>query len=85
MISARNPMKDRVAIAGAATTGFQPRNTESAPRRLAQNGAGEARPETIGPSREVVALRDGVQRRINPDEHHVEPVTQQIGQRGTRL
>ncbi len=27
MISARNPMKDRVAIAGAATTGFTPRNT----------------------------------------------------------
>ena len=25
---ARNPMKDRVAIAGAATTGFQPRNTD---------------------------------------------------------
>jgi acetyl-CoA acetyltransferase len=24
----RNPMKDRVAIAGAATTGFQPRNTD---------------------------------------------------------
>ena len=28
MISARNPMKDKVAIAGAATTGFQPRNTD---------------------------------------------------------
>jgi acetyl-CoA acetyltransferase len=28
MISARNPMKDRVAIAAAATTGFQPRNTD---------------------------------------------------------
>ena len=28
MISARNPMKDRVAIASAATTGFTPRNTE---------------------------------------------------------
>lgn len=27
MISRRNPMKDRVAIAGAATTGFTPRNT----------------------------------------------------------
>ena len=27
MTSGRNPMKDRVAIAGAATTGFQPRNT----------------------------------------------------------
>ena len=28
MISARNPLKDRVAIAAAATTGFQPRNTD---------------------------------------------------------
>ena len=28
MISGRNPMQDRVAIAGAATTGFQPRNTD---------------------------------------------------------
>ncbi|WP_322755768.1 thiolase C-terminal domain-containing protein [Frankia sp. Cas3] len=28
MISSRNPMKDKVAIAAAATTGFQPRNTE---------------------------------------------------------
>lgn len=27
MTSGRNPMQDRVAIAGAATTGFQPRNT----------------------------------------------------------
>jgi acetyl-CoA acetyltransferase len=26
--TARNPMRDRVAIAGAATTGFHPRNTE---------------------------------------------------------
>jgi hypothetical protein len=34
--------------------GFQPRDTESAPRRLAQNGAGEARPEAIGPPREVL-------------------------------
>lgn len=35
MISARNPMKDKVAIAGAATTGFVPHNTERSQASLA--------------------------------------------------
>ena len=34
MITARNPMKDRVAIAGAATTGFVARNTDRSPASL---------------------------------------------------
>jgi len=33
--SSRNPMKDRVAIAGAATTGFTPHNTARSPASLA--------------------------------------------------
>src|SRR6202035_5290438 len=35
VISARNPMKDRVAIASAATTGFTPHNTERSPMSYA--------------------------------------------------
>ena len=35
MIASRNPMKDRVAIANAATTGFVPHNTERTPASLA--------------------------------------------------
>jgi len=35
MISARNPMKDKVAIAGAATTGFAPHNTTRSQASLA--------------------------------------------------
>ena len=35
MISARNPMKDKVAIAGAATTGFTPHNTTRSQTSLA--------------------------------------------------
>jgi len=35
MISARNPMKDKVAIAGAATTGFTPHNTDRSPASYA--------------------------------------------------
>ncbi|HEY2428830.1 MAG TPA: hypothetical protein VGI06_07870 [Acidimicrobiales bacterium] len=31
MISTRNPLKDRIAIAGAATTGFTPHNTARSP------------------------------------------------------
>ncbi|HZP28537.1 MAG TPA: thiolase family protein [Acidimicrobiia bacterium] len=35
MIASRNPMKDRVAIANASTTGFVPHNTERSPASLA--------------------------------------------------
>src|SRR5579859_940810 len=35
MISARNPMKDRVAFANAATTGFKAHNTDRSPGSLA--------------------------------------------------
>ena len=34
MIASRNPMRDRVAIANAATTGFVPHNIERTPASL---------------------------------------------------
>ena len=38
MTSSRNPLKDQVAFAGAATTGFTPRNTERSQASLAARG-----------------------------------------------
>ena len=59
---------------------LQPIHVERTPRRFAKDGPRKCRPEPIRIPREIMPLSNRIKRRVDPDEHEVEIVPQQIRQ-----